>query len=136
MIYKRSIEAERNALAHGRFGGSDQIKDGIAWINPMHLTRHTVSITRTGVTDEAMQWLRDHTYVYELADLETIARDTQDLYNQIEAFAGYVWAMFDPAPDRDSWRAARYPQLCSAPRIAQALTQLRESQKNTPEARR
>lgn len=130
---KRSVESERNALAHGQFGGADQIRDGVAWLDPSDHTRHTVSVDLTGVTDEAMAWIRDRTYVYELGDLETIAQDAEELHGLIRSFSGYVWAKFESAPDRDAWRAQRYVELYNEPRIARALAQLREvRQERTP----
>lgn len=73
-------------------------------------------------------------YVYELADLERLARDTEDLHDEIKNFTGYVWTQFEGAPDSASWRAERYPQLCSAPRIQQELRILREVLRRKAEA--
>lgn len=131
MSYRESVEKERNALAHGCFGGSDQIESGVAWIDPRHLTQFGVKVRESGVTDESIAWLRERTFVYELADLETIARDTEDLRDQLGFFRGYLFSYHDGKPDGPAWRAQRYPQLCAAPRIAQALSLMRAGRKTT-----
>lgn len=129
MTYSASVEKERNALAHGCFGGSDQIKEGVAWINQVHRTQHTVRVTATGITDEAMLWVRERTYVYELGDLETIARDIENVQRQLSFFRGYLVSRHTDPPAPDAWRAERYLQPCAEPRIAQLLSQLREGRK-------
>ena len=107
-----------NALVHGRFGGADEIATGVAWINATHLTQHTVRVQATGVTPEALEWLRSKVYVYELADLEKVAQDLEHLHLQIKFFNGYLKS------DDSVWRAQRYAQLCEEPRIQQELSLL------------
>lgn len=125
MQYSASVEKERNALAHGNFGGSDKIKDGIAWINPLDYVRHGAEIKLTGVTEESMAALRDKVYVYELADLEKIAQDTEHLHTHLGFFTGYMFALHEDTADKDTWRAQRYQELCSEPRIAQELERMK-----------
>lgn len=127
MSYRSSVEKERTALAHGCFGGLNEIEDGVVWIESLHRTQHTMRVSANGVTDEAMDWLRSKTYVYELGDLETIAQDTEDLYTQLGFFRGYLWSYQESAPDGPAWRENRYKELCAAPRVAQALQQLRKN---------
>lgn len=129
MKYGESVEKERNALAHGRFGGSAEIEEGVTWIDPIHLTQHTIQVNATGVTDEAMAWVKGKTFVYELADFETIARDIENLHNQLTFFIGYLVSRHLEPPSSDEWRAERYRQLCAEPRIAQALALVRKNRK-------
>ena len=128
LTYKQAVEAERNALVHGRFGGSDQIESGVAWIDAADYARFSVRVAASGVSESSTQWLRDRTYVYELSDLERIARDAADLHDQIKSFIGYVWSLFKGEPDGPEWRDKRYPELASAPRIAAYLRNLQEEQ--------
>lgn len=133
MSYAKSMEKERNALAHGCFGGADQIADGIAWIDAIALTTFQVDAGIAGIprADETQSTLLSKSFVYELGDLETIARDMEDLATQIGFFRGYLFSYREDAPDGPSWRAARFPQLCAAPRIAQELSRLREGRQKT-----
>ena len=127
MKYRESVEKERNALAHGCFGGSPEITEGVAWIDPRHLTQHTIRVNAAAVTDEAMAWVRSKTFVYELGDLETIARDIENLHNQLMFFIGYLVSRRLEPPMTDEWRAQRYRELCAEPRVAQALAALRKN---------
>jgi hypothetical protein len=129
MKYRESVEKERNALAHGCFGGSPEITEGVAWIDPRHLTQHTIRVNATGVTDESMAWVRSKTFVYELGDFETIARDIEKLHNQLMFFIGYLVSRHLEPPMTDEWRAQRYRELCAEPRVAQALGSLREKRR-------
>ena len=129
MSYRASVEKERNALAHGCFGGSELIKEGIAWIDSVHLSQYQVKYFPTGPTEEGMEWLKSKTYVYELGDLETIAREIENLHLQLNYFRGYLTSRHTTPPASDEWRVERYGQLCAEPRIAQAIIDLREGQK-------
>lgn len=132
MIITSSVEKERNALAHGRYGGSDQVPDGILWINSVDLTRHTIQVNAVGVTDEAMDSLRKKVFVYELGDLETIARDIENIHQQIGFFVGYLSSRHNDPPASDEWREERYRQLCAEPRVQQELSRLRADQRTNP----
>ena len=121
MKYRESVEKERNALAHGRFGGAAEIKEGVLWIDPIDLSEHTVRVTATGITDEALDRVRSKTFVYELGDFETIARDIENLHNQLMFFIGYLVSRHLTPPMTEEWRAMRYKELAAAPRVAQAL---------------
>lgn len=129
--YRASVERERHALAHGNFGSIDQTKDGVAWIDPLDYVRHGAEIKLTGVTKESTAALLNNVYVYELADLEKIAQDTEHLHKHLGFFIGYLFALYEGAPDKDTWRAQRYQELCAEPRIAQELAQLKDQQEKS-----
>jgi len=126
MKYRESVEKERNSLAHGSFGGSLEITEGVIWIDPRHLTQHTIRSTASGVSEEGLAWLRSKTFVYELGDFETIARDIENLHNQLMFFIGYLVSRHLDPPATDEWRASRYTELCAEPRVAQALALVRK----------
>lgn len=126
MNYGASVEKERNNLAHGRFGGAAEVKEGVLWINAIHLTEHTVRVSATGLTDDALDRVRSNTFVYELSDLETVARDTENLHNQLMSFIGYLVSRHLTPPMTEEWRVARYRELTAEPRIAQALAVIRK----------
>lgn len=114
MAYKNSVEKERNALAHGIFGVSNSVKDGVIWANPTTQTNHQAMVEVRGVTEEITAKLYQSCFVYLVGDLETLALEIEDLERQISSFVGYLGA--DP-----SFRATRYPQLCAEPRVAKEV---------------
>ncbi len=126
MKYRESVEKERNALAHDRFGGAAEIKEGVLWIDPIDLSEHTVRVTASGITDEALDRVRSKTFVYELGDFEAIARDIENLHNQLMFFIGYLVSRHLTPPMTDEWRAMRYKELAAEPRVAQALAAIRK----------
>src|SRR5574341_660825 len=111
MKYRESVEKERNALAHGRFGGAPEIKEGVLWIDAIDLSEHMVRVNATGVTDEAVDHVRSKTFVYELGDFETIARDIENLHDQLSFFIGYLVSRHLTPPMTEEWRAVRYKEL-------------------------
>lgn len=132
MKYCASVEKDRNALAHGCFGGSPEIVEGVAWIEPRYLTEHTVRANVASASDDAMASVRGKTFVYELGDLETIARDIENVHNQLTFFIGYLVSPYLDPPMTDEWRAQRYRELCAEPRVAQALAAFQEQDKDAP----
>lgn len=124
MSVARAVERERNNLAHGRYGGSDQIKDGIIWISPKDLTQHSMNVTLGGLTENATNELRKKCFVYELGDLEAIAANIETIHNHISFFIGYLVSRQTNPPATDQWRAERYVQLSSEPRIRQELSRI------------
>jgi hypothetical protein len=62
--------------------------------------------------------------VYEIGDLEKIAREVENLSHVIRAVVGYLGS------DDASWRASRLPQLCSEPRLEAELARLRQRRKD------
>lgn len=114
MAYKNSVEKERNALAHGIFGVSNSIKDGVIWANPTTQTNHQAMVEVRGVTEEITAKLYQSCFVYLVGDLETLALEIEDLERQISSFVGYLGS-------DSSFRATRYPQLCAEPRVAKEV---------------
>lgn len=131
MRYTAAMESERHALAHGMFGGSDQIKEGVAWVKTLDHVRFSTTATTspTGVNEEELAWLRDRTYVYELADLEAIARNMEDLHKQLGFFIGYLHAQHENTDESRLWSAMRYPQLVAHFRIATEIAQILEARR-------
>ena len=123
MSLRSGADNERDSLAHGRFGESPAIPEGVVWIDAFDYLRYSVRVENEAVTEEATQWFRERVYVYELAHLERIARNGEALFHSIRSFTGYLRS------DDAAWRAERYPQLCAEPHVQQALSQLREGAK-------
>ena len=118
MAYKNSVEKERNALAHGSFGVSNNIPDGIVWSHPTTQAYHQAMVEVRGVTRDLTSKLYASCFVYLVGDLETLALEIEDLEAQISSFVGYLGSA-DP-----TFQAARYPQLCAVPRVAKEIKTL------------
>jgi hypothetical protein len=124
MNIRTGLEKERNHLVHGQFGGSRAIKDGVAWVNAIDQSAYSARVRMKGTTPELLQEFLDKVFVYELGDLETIARNFQDFHQNLGLFTGYLSSL------EPSWRATRYPQLCAWPPLERELARMREAQKN------
>lgn len=128
MSLRSGTDYERDSLAHGRFGESPEIEQGLVWVDAFDYLQYTLRVEADGVTEEATRWFRERLYVYELADLERLARDAEALYHSIRSFSGYLKS------DDAAWRAQRYRQLCAEPHVQQAIYQLREGAKKKTES--
>jgi hypothetical protein len=130
MNIRAALEKERNSLVHGAFGISQKIKDGVLWTDQHDQTEHTATVFASGHTDMRREEIRDVVFVYEAADLETVAQNFEWLHLHIDFFRGYLTI------DEPVSRAERYRQLCAEPRLAKEISQLRAGQKRTRPARR
>lgn len=118
MAYRSTVEKARNALAHGIFGISNKIPTGVIWVNTTTYTQHQAYVDLQGISDDQSAALYNKCFVYQVGDLETIARDIENLDVQISAFTGYLLA------DDPAFRATRYPQLCAEPNVQRELQTL------------
>lgn len=120
-VYK-SLEDERNKLAHGCFGISDDDPDVLFWIevkNHVHFQTDVLSVEARGVVSEDRHSrLKQNLYVYRRADLDA-------LYSQMEEF---WWTAFhlngylrDP---RHPGRVEEFRQLCTSPQISRKIAEL------------
>jgi hypothetical protein len=119
MVVHKRIGDQRNDLVHGLFGGSFNVKEGLLWSEKKHRAAHTAAIwaNEKPLGDSKF---REEVFVYEPADLETIADSIGWLYQFIGWFRGYI------SSDNARWRAQRYRQLCSEPRISEVLARPRK----------
>lgn len=127
---RNGMEKERNDLVHGLFGSSIAVTNGILWIEAKHSTQHTARVFASDYKDMDQTRVHSNTFVYEPADLETIATKLEWLHTTIGQFRGYVRS------DNVSWRTERYRQLCAEPRLAKELFRMREGQKKTSKSPR
>jgi hypothetical protein len=118
MKIRSGLEKERNNLVHGQYGAAQEVKDGVLWINPIDQTAHTVRVNASGVTPQSLEWLRGKVFVYEPADLESIARDFEALHLNLGFFIGYLGS------NNEAWRLERYPEICAWPPLADELIRL------------
>ena len=126
MTSKFSFDKERDALAHGRFGQTPAIPDGIAWVDSIHFQEYTMRVS-TMSDEEKNSWLRERTFVYELGNLERIIRDGEAVHNSINWFPSYL------IEENAEKLEALYLRLSSEPHTQQALFQLREGKRKRTE---
>jgi hypothetical protein len=124
----KSVEASRNALAHGHFGISDEVPDGLIWAESIdYVKRRTnVSIKGDRFNEKFYRQILESVYIYRKIDLTVISRDINDLYEIWFALMEYL-----QSGRRNSETTSElYRQLCDRSRVAQELARVR--QKNTP----
>jgi hypothetical protein len=121
----KSIEAERNSLAHGHFGIFDKKPDILLWITARDyiLLKAKLHLAHVVATTALMDDFASRLSFFRLDDLRKI-------FESIE-YCGHMWPQaINWLQSRMPLRAELYRQLCDQPRIAQALVTLR--QKNSP----
>lgn len=130
MIVYRSLEAQRNDLAHGCFGIVTDNPDLLLWIDVKHHVHFQTDVMlkqKLGVRDDVRHArLKAGLFVYRMKDLEA-------LYESMSAF---WWAAYwfngwlrDP---QNPLRLAEYRKLCTSPQIRRERSRLRLGRKSTP----
>jgi len=124
----KSAETERTALAHGHFGITDTIPDGLLWMNTTDYVAIRTIFTLVGdknVDDAVLNKIADILCVYKARELITIREDFKRL-----AWLWHDLVVYLQTDANDPKCAELYRQLCDRPRVAQELATLR--QKNNP----
>jgi hypothetical protein len=118
-----SIESERDALAHGIFGVSAEIPDGVLWSTTSDQASFLVKEVRSRMAKDG--WtatpdanLRKSLFVYRKSDLELLYENIDRLDNMLFKLLIYLLG-----PDLN---AGEYRQLCEEPHIARELSRLRD----------
>jgi hypothetical protein len=124
MRYKDAVEKERNHLVHGIFGISSAVQNGVIWMSTADYTTHTSKSRLFGLTSELETSFLKKLFVYELGDIETVAREIENVQNQIQRFISYL------AISHEGRRNEIYGQLCNEPRLATEIALLRQGLKN------
>lgn len=123
MVVYKSLESQRNDLAHGCFGICPQDPTVLFWINVkdhVHFQTEVLSKESKGeFSEDRHARLKENLFVYRVADLEA-------LYHQMEE---YWWAAFyfngylrDPT---NNGRAEEYSRLCAYPQIKHEISRLK-----------
>src|SRR4051812_1987013 len=104
MSRRSSADKERDALAHGRFGTTNRpitlenippIANAIFWVNSFDYLQYETRLRTEGISNEAIQWLAERTYVYELSNLTRILDDATVTHDLLLDFL----ACLDAAPE-------------------------------------
>ena len=113
--YRKSIEKDRNDMAHGVFGIAASIKTGVLWTTTQNYTDYSTRVEKDGVTEELRNIFHRRVYVYEIGTLEYIACEIENLERLTGIFNGYLLS------DSTEWKDQRYIEICAEPAIAKEL---------------
>lgn len=118
----KSIESERNALAHGHFGISDRLPDALIWMTTNSYVSIRTEQTLNGPTwdDRKHQNLLQSLFVYRKPDIEKIFTEISELSSLWHRFTSLL-------REKDETRGGRlYRELCDQPRVAGELVKFRQ----------
>jgi len=124
----RSVELERNALAHGSFGVCDDVTDGILWIEAKDSARWHISMWNKNDRNEPYGTeehakLAGKMFVYTKRDLENVHQGISALWKIIFDYIGYLRRPMQPMTSET--QDQMYSRICDEPRIRDALRRLR-----------
>jgi len=98
-LYK-SLESERNALAHGCFGVAANDLDVLFWIDTRnHVQFQTDIYTKIAHGDKITdphEHLKQNMYVYQLSDLNTLQYEMSQFWDATMSFNSYLKFNSDP----------------------------------------
>jgi hypothetical protein len=118
----KSVEAERNALAHGHLGTYSLMPDTILWMTAGDYVEFKATLVLKGYTvhDEVKRTkLNSSLSYYEAKDLEKISEEIDMVGWLWSELRGYLQAI------RPAARDELYRRLCDRPRIQQELEKVR-----------
>ncbi|WP_234732160.1 hypothetical protein [Acidocella facilis] len=131
IAFQKSIEAQRNDLAHGCFGVMNAVPDGILWMESQHAAKFMLDFwnkiehsTPTGppITistqerDRIQEENLDRLFVYRKTDIEQLLQDITALWRILGSFIYFL---------RNSRPHNIYCQLCNEPHVKHELLKAR-----------
>jgi hypothetical protein len=124
MIVFAATEAKRNHLAHGNWGVCEAVADGVLWVQSENYSKWILSQIRREPTpdDAAHSELAKHLFVYKTKDLMEVKAD---IVATRQIIADFIWYLRRDLMHGGIPSDVVYLQLCSEPRIAGALHQMR-----------
>lgn len=129
--FERSVEAQRNDLAHGCFGTMDELPDCVLWMKSQHVANFMLDFwnkiehsTPTGPPIPTSQEERDKIYeqnisrmfIYREKDIRELLSDISALWRTLGSFIYFL---------RNSRPENIYNQLCNGPHVKAALLKAR-----------
>ena len=123
MLVYKSLEAQRNDLAHGCLERIAPDNENILfWIDLKHHVHfQTETLTQEGkgiFQADRHKRLKENLFVYRLADLNALHAQMEEFWYAAFYFNGYLREPHNPG------RAEEFQRLCSYPQIQQKLSQL------------
>jgi hypothetical protein len=133
----QSIEKERNALAHGHFGVSDLIQDGILWADSnsnvsflLDIQSSKASNRSKTVKKKMAEWDKSLS-IYREKDLIEIETQIADTISFLNSLVEYLRLKNTPSKNKE-YRKGLYKHLSNQAPIREALVLVRaEAQKST-----
>lgn len=133
MILYKSLESQRNDLAHGCFGTIENIDDALLWIK----IEHHVHFMADAITTEGRgmfradrhELLKRNMFVYKLKDIEQLYSDMKECWNAAFNFNG--WLRHSTSSVFPQIGSQMFAQLCALPQIRREMDRLRENQEDT-----
>ncbi len=129
MTVVSAAESERNDLAHGCFGVSEAIPDGVLWIAPSDMSIWNAA-NIPGGTGVGTGELASYIYVYMKADLERIYDQIADAWTAAFRMNSYVHELKHWEGAFVGRCAELFGQLIAQPRVAEALNQIEAAKKS------
>ena len=128
MNVHKSLETERDYLAHGCFGvcpDDPSLLFCIAVKHHVHFQTETLSkVSKGEFAAERHARLKKNLYVYRPTDLQRLYEDMEQFWRAIFYFNGYR------REPKNAGRAAEFQRLCAFPQIQQAISRLNAGRKN------
>jgi hypothetical protein len=129
LVVYRSLESQRNDIAHGCFGVSSDDPDILYWIP----VKHHVHFQAEALSKEARgkfardrhARLKQNLFVYRKADLESLYEEMEQFWWAVFYLNGYLRDRTNPP------RVAEYQRLCTFPHIQQEISRLRSDRGNS-----
>lgn len=115
-----ALEKERNSLAHGCFGISDDDPTVLFWVDVKdHVHFQTEVLTKESrgefaATDDRHARLKENMYVYRLSDLESLFQQMEELWWAAFYFNGFLRQPKYAARGDDVRRLRMFPQIAAA----------------------
>ena len=130
IIYK-SVESERNALAHGCFGTLENNIEAIVWIPQDHYVNFQADLIfreSQGDYSAGHRILRENLFVYTLDDLLKIREEISSFYHM--TFHVYITLRYEQTNPQTA--SEHFEHLCAMPRMAEQMA-LNKDQSKTLE---
>jgi hypothetical protein len=132
MIVYKSLELQRNDLAHGCFGELSNVDDSILWIKMEHhvhfITDAISTESRGRFRPDRHEFLKKNMFVYKLRDIEQLYYETKKYWNAAFNF-NILLRHSAVGPLSESQMLARLGEL---PQIRQEMDRLRANKEDTP----
>jgi hypothetical protein len=122
----QSVEAERNSLAHGMFGVTDELPDSVLWaeVKDISSTMVKYAFFADSADNEKMSEYLDNVFYYRESDLLQIEEQIKQASVVLTAAIRYIRSTYGWA-DSHLELDQQYALLCSFAPIQEALRALR-----------
>jgi hypothetical protein len=127
----RSVEKQRNDLAHGLLGWSFDLPGNTLWVESKDIAVYEASSWFRLTAELYDKQTHNHDkleqviYYYDNKDFERLLKDVTDALNALFTLYGILRY-------RDDSTSSRYCQLSAMPQVGEALSRLLKDRKNTP----